>query len=67
MADKYFIKQRIDIYAGKTIEPSADIQVKEALYGLGIKLPQKSNFDDALNSVNNGHEIIEFIIKYRNL
>jgi len=67
MADKNFILQRINIYAGKEINPSSDIQVKEALFAMGIKLPQKNNLDDALIAANNEHEIIKLIISYRSL
>ena len=67
MADKNFIKQRIAIYAGKVIDPTSDLQVKDVLQELDIKLPQKNNLDDALSSANSGHEIIELIIKYRAL
>ncbi len=65
MTDKTFIKQRINIFAGKPIDPNDDIQVKETLEDLSIKLPQNSNFDDALRMANNGHDIINLIIKYR--
>ena len=67
MADRNFIKQRIDIFAGKPIDPSSDLQVKEALYNLNIKLPQKNLLDDALSAANDGHEIIRLIIQYRKL
>lgn len=65
MTDKSFILQRINIYAGKTIDPKSDIQVKEALFAMGIKLPQKNNLDDSLNTANNEHEIIQLILNYR--
>lgn len=67
MADSNFIKQRIAVYAGKEIDPSADLQVKDVLNNLGIKIPQRSNLDDALKSTNEEHEIIELIIRYRKL
>jgi DNA polymerase I-like protein with 3'-5' exonuclease and polymerase domains len=67
MADRNFIKQRIDIFAGKPINPNSDIQVKEALYNLDIKLPQKNLLDDALIAANNSHEIIRLILQYRKL
>jgi hypothetical protein len=67
MADRNFIKQRIDIFAGKPVDPNSDIQVKEALYNLNIKLPQKNLLDDSLNAANDSHEIIRLIIQYRKL
>ena len=67
MADKNFIKQRIDIFAKKTIDPNSDLQVKDAPSGLNIKLPQKNNLDDSLNASNDEHEIVRLIIQYRKL
>lgn len=60
-----YIQQRINIFAGKPINPASDLQVKDALLGLKIKLPQKTNLDDALDACNDDHEIIGLIIRFR--
>lgn len=67
MADKGYIKQRINIFANVPIDPNSDLQVKSALLGLNIKLPQKNNLDDSLNASNDEHEIVKLIIQYRNM
>lgn len=67
MPDINFIKQRIAVYAGREIDPNSDIQVKSILYNMGIKLPQKRDLNESLNSSNNEHEIISLISRYRNL
>jgi len=65
MVDKAYIKQRINIFANAPIDPNSDLQVKSALLGLNIKLPQKNNLDDSLNASNDAHEIVRLIILYR--
>jgi DNA polymerase I-like protein with 3'-5' exonuclease and polymerase domains len=65
--NKEYIQQRINIFAGKPINPASNLQVKDALLGLKIKLPQKTNLDDALNASNEEHEIVKLIIQYRKL
>lgn len=67
MPDINFIRQRIAVYAGKEIDPNADLQVKDVLYKLGIKLPQRNNLNESLNSCNSEHEIIDLINRYRRL
>ena len=67
MVDKAYIKQRINIFAKTPIDPNSDLQVKSALLGLNIKLPQKNNLDDSLNASNDAHEIVRLIIQYRNM
>ena len=67
MVDKNYIKQRIDIFANKPIDPNSDLQVKSALLGLNIKLPQKNNLNDSLNASNDKHEIVSLIIQYRKM
>lgn len=68
MVDKSFILQRICIYAGKQIDPNSDLQVKEVLGSvLGIKLPQKRTLNDSLAAANSEHEIIDLILKFRNI
>ena len=67
MVDMTYIKQRINIFANTPIDPNSDLQVKSALLGLNIKLPQKSNLDDSLNASNEAHEIVRLIIQYRNM
>lgn len=65
--NKKYIQQRINIFAGKPINPTSDLQVKDVLLGLKIKLPQKTNLDDALSASNDDHEIVKLIIQYRRL
>jgi len=67
MVDKSYIKQRINIFANTPIDPNSDLQVKGALLGLNIKLPQKNNLDDSLNASNDAHEIVRLIIQYRKM
>ena len=67
MADKKYIKQRIDIFANQPIDPNSDLQVKSALLGLNIKLPQKNNLTDSLNASNENHEFVKLIKQYRNM
>jgi len=57
MPDINFLKQRIPIYAGKDIDPTADLQVKDMLLYLKIKSPQKSGLDSSLESYDSNHEI----------
>ena len=68
MTDKAFILQRICIYAGKQIDPNSDLQVKDVFNNvLGIKLPQRRTLNESLADVNDEHEIIGLIKKYRNI
>ena len=63
--DKNYLKQRIAIFAKQPIDPNSDLQVKSALLGLDIKLPQKRDFNDALNACNDEHEFVRLIKQYR--
>lgn len=65
--NKDYIQQRIIIFAGKPIDPASDLQVKDVLLGLKIRLPQRTNLDDALNASNEEHEIVRLIVRYRKL
>ena len=67
MTNRKYIKHRIDIFAGKPIDPNSDLQVKDALRDLEIKLPQKNTLDDSLNASNDEHEMVGLIIQYRKL
>lgn len=67
MADLNFIRQRIAIYGGKDIDPNADLQVKDLLMNMGIRLPQRRDLNDSLQSCNEEHEVIKLISKYRKL
>jgi len=67
MANKNYIQQRINIFANTPVNPNSDLQVKSALLGLNIKLPQKTNLDDSLNACNDEHEIVQLIIQYRKM
>ena len=63
-----YLKQRIDIFCGTSIDPTNDSQVKEILQRkFNIFLPQRSSLDDALRDANSDHEILTLIAKYRNL
>ena len=68
MANKEYILQRICVYAGKDIDPTSDEQVGEILRNkFNIILPQRRSLDESLSSTSNDHEIIDLIIKYRNM
>lgn len=66
MTSKEFISQRINIYAGKNIDPNADKEVEEMLRNkFNIYLPQRPSMNESLSAVNNDHEIISLLIQYR--
>lgn len=67
IVNKNYIQQRINIFAGKPINPTSDLQVRDVLLELKIKLPQNNNLDDALRASNDEHEIIKLIVQYRKL
>jgi DNA polymerase I-like protein with 3'-5' exonuclease and polymerase domains len=66
MTMKAFLHERICNFVGKTVDPSSDSQVEEALrIQLNIRLPQRPTMDEALSSSNSDHEVIELLLKYR--
>jgi len=66
MDTKEFVLNRICIFAGKTIDPNSDEQVKETLrYKFDIHLPQRQTLTESLSSAKSDHEIIDLILKYR--
>ncbi len=66
MTTKSFSLQRINIFAGKEIDPNSDSQVEEILKSkFNIFLPQRRTMNESLDAVASDHEIIELIIKYR--
>lgn len=68
MASKEFILQRINIYAGKDIDPASDKQVEEMLRNkFNIHLPQRSSMNESLAAVNSDHEVLTLIKQYRAL
>jgi len=68
MTGKEFILQRICIFAGRVIDPSSDVQVKELLRDkFNIQLPQRSSFVESLKSAACSHEILDLIVRYRAL
>ncbi|HEY7772308.1 MAG TPA: hypothetical protein VIC26_03950 [Marinagarivorans sp.] len=68
MADKDFIRQRINVYAGREIEPDSDDDVQRLLREkFNIHLPQRASFLDSLTSANSRHDILDLLIEYRQL
>ena len=68
MANKEFIYQRIEVYAGKEFDPTVDEQVEDVLRSkFNIHLPQRPTMNDSLASATSDHEIIALIIKYRTM
>ncbi|MBV1920422.1 MAG: hypothetical protein KUG73_07045 [Pseudomonadales bacterium] len=66
MASKGFILQRIQIFAGKEIDPNVDKQVHEMLKEkFDIMLPQRRSMNESLSSTTSGHEVIGLILQYR--
>lgn len=66
MTNKEFISQRINVYAGKNIDPNIDKDVEEMLRNkFNIYLPQRPSMNESLNAVNNDHEILQLLIQYR--
>jgi DNA polymerase I-like protein with 3'-5' exonuclease and polymerase domains len=66
MANKEFLSQRINVYAGKAIDPNVDKEVEEMLRSkFNIYLPQRPSMNESLSAVNNDHEIISLLIQYR--
>lgn len=66
MADREFIAQRINIYAGRKIDPASDEDVQEVLRSkFNIHLPQRKTMNESLAATNGDHEIIHLIRQYR--
>lgn len=64
--DKSFILKRINIFAGKVIDPASDSEVKQLLRDkFNIPLPQRRTLDESLAAVASDHEVIGLIIQYR--
>ena len=68
MANKEFIYQRIQIYAGKEFDPSDDEQVLELLrYKFNIHLPQRTSINESLAAAISDHEVINLLLQYRTM
>lgn len=68
MDSKDFALKRINIYAGKDIDPNSDAQVENILREkFNILLPQRRSMNESLSSVTSDHEIITLILKYRTM
>ncbi len=68
MASKDFILQRIQIFAGKEIDPNVDKQVDEILKEkFEIMFPQRRSMNESLASTTSDHEIIGLILQYRTM
>lgn len=68
MTSKEFLSQRINIYAGKDIDPTVDKEVEEMLRSkFNIYLPQRKSMNESLSAVNIDHEILSLLIQYRSL
>lgn len=68
MKDKNYIFERIQNFAGKDFDPTADSQVAAVLRSkFNIYLPQRISIDKSLESTSSDHEIISLILKYRTM
>jgi DNA polymerase I-like protein with 3'-5' exonuclease and polymerase domains len=68
LSSKEFIHKRICIFAGQTIDPNSDVQVKDLLRcKFNIRLPQRQSMNESLRSCKSDHEIIGLILKYRSM
>lgn len=68
MTNKEFISQRINVYAGKDIDPNSDKDVEDMLRNkFNIYLPQRPSMNQSLTAVNNDHEILQLLIQYRTM
>jgi DNA polymerase I-like protein with 3'-5' exonuclease and polymerase domains len=66
MANKEFIARRINIYAGREIDPDSDKDVQEMLRTkFNIHLPQRQTMNESLSAAINDHEILQLILQYR--
>jgi DNA polymerase I-like protein with 3'-5' exonuclease and polymerase domains len=68
MTNKEFISQRINVFAGKNIDPNVDKEVEDMLRSkFNIYLPQRPSMNESLTAVNNDHEILQLLIQYRTM
>jgi DNA polymerase I-like protein with 3'-5' exonuclease and polymerase domains len=68
MTSKEFLSQRINIYAGKNIDPNSDKDVVEMLRNkFNIHLPQRQSMNESLSAVNSDHEVLQLLIQYRTM
>lgn len=68
MTSKEFLSQRINIYAGKDIDPNSDKDVVEMLRNkFNIHLPQRQSMNESLSAVNSDHEVLQLLIQYRTM
>ena len=68
MTNKEFISQRINVFAGKNIDPNVDKEVEDMLRSkFNIYLPQRPSMNESLSAVNNDHEILQLLIQYRTM
>ena len=66
MADKEFIARRINIYAGREVDPNSDKDIQEMLRTkFNIHLPQRQTMNESLSATINDHEILQLILQYR--
>lgn len=66
MANKEFIARRINIYAGREIDPDSDKDIQEMLRTkFNIHLPQRQTMNESLSAAINDHEILQLILQYR--
>ncbi len=68
MANKEILSQRINIYAGREVDPTSDKDVQEVLRTkFNIHLPQRRTMDESLAATIGDHEIIHLIRQYRSV
>jgi DNA polymerase I-like protein with 3'-5' exonuclease and polymerase domains len=68
MTNKEFISQRINVFAGKNIDPNVDKEVEDMLRSkFNIYLPQRPSMNESLTAVNHDHEILQLLIQYRTM
>ena len=68
MTDKEFIASRINIYAGREVDPNSDKDIQEMLRTkFNIHLPQRQTMNESLSAAINDHEILQLILQYRSV
>lgn len=66
MMNKEFVSRRINIYAGREVDPDSDKDVQEMLRSkFNIHLPQRQTMNESLSAAINDHEILRLILQYR--
>lgn len=66
MVNKEFISRRINIYAGREIDPNSDKDVQEMLRSkFNIHLPQRQTMNESLSAAIHDHEILRLLLQYR--